>query len=106
MIFSIQKSLQIMKEIRNQINNIDDEIIRLLADRRKLSLEIIKLKNEEKSSIRDKDREKELLSHIIEIGKKYGMDSHYISKIFRAIIDDSIILQNKFILEKEKRNNG
>ncbi len=95
-----------MKEIRNQINNIDDEIIRLLANRRKLSLEIIKLKNEEKSSIRDRYREKELLSHIIEIGKKYGMDSQYISKIFHTIINDSIKLQNNFTLEKKNRNNS
>jgi len=48
-----------MREIREKINSIDDQILRLLADRRKLSVEIIKLKNQEKSSIRDKDREKE-----------------------------------------------
>ncbi len=94
-----------MKEVREKINQIDEEIIRLLADRRKLSLKIIKLKNEEKSAIRDAEREKELLSHIIKIGKKYSLDSQYISKIFREIIDDSVKLQNKFILEKEGKNN-
>lgn len=95
-----------MKEIRNQINQIDDEIIRMLAKRRKLSLEIIKLKDEEKSSIRDREREKELLTNIIKIGEKYGLDSQYISIIFRAIINDSVKIQNKFILQKEKKNNG
>ena len=93
-----------MKEIRNKINELDDEIIRLLADRRKLSLEIIKLKNLEKSSIRDKDREKELLSHIIEAGKKYGLEEDYLTKVFDVIIRDSIILQNEFILDKGNKN--
>jgi len=93
-----------MKEKREQINNLDNEIIKLLANRRKLSLEIIKLKNEGKNSIRDKAREKELLSHIIDVGKKYGLDSHYVSKIFFEIIDDSIKLQNKFVLDSENKN--
>jgi chorismate mutase / prephenate dehydratase len=92
-----------MKEIRDKINNLDDEIIRLLADRRKLSLEIIKLKNLEKSSIRDKQREKELLLHIIEAGKKYGLEEDYLAKVFDVIINDSIILQNKFIIENKNK---
>ena len=93
-----------MKEVREQINRIDEQIIRLLSDRRKLSLEIVKLKNREKSSIRDKDREKELLSHIIEAGKKYGLEEDYLTKVFDVIISDSIILQNEFILEKGNKN--
>jgi chorismate mutase/prephenate dehydratase len=92
-----------MKEIREQINKIDEDIIRLLAERRKLSLEIIKLKNLENKTIRDKEREMELLSHIVKISEKYGLDSNYISKIFREIIDDSVKLQNNFIFEKEKK---
>ena len=92
-----------MKEIREQINKIDEDIIKLLAERRNLSLDIIKLKNLEKKSIRDKEREMELLSHIVEIGKKYKLDTHYISKIFQEIIDDSVKLQNNFIFEKEKK---
>ena len=93
-----------MKEVREQINSIDEQIIRLLSDRRKLSLEIVKLKNREKSSIRDKDREKELLSHIIEAGKKYCLEEDYLTKVFDVIIRDSIILQNEFILEKGNKN--
>ena len=92
-----------MKEIREQINKIDEDIIRLLAERRKLSLEIIKLKNLENKTIRDKEREMELLSHIVKISEKYSLDSNYISKIFREIIDDSVKLQNNFIFEKEKK---
>ena len=59
-----------MEEYRKKINEIDSEIIKLLAKRRDLSREIIRLKNETQSSIRDKTREKELLAHLTDVGKK------------------------------------
>ena len=88
-----------MKEIRAKINSIDDKMLKLLAERRQLSVEIIKLKNEEKSSIRDRDREKQLLTRLVETGREYGLDTHYVSKIFQEIISDSIRIQNKFVLD-------
>ncbi len=94
-----------MKEIREKINHIDKKMIKLLSERRELSVEIVKLKNKEKSSIRDKTREKELLTRLIETGKEYGLDSHYVSKIFYEIIDDSVKLQNKFVQNEENKNN-
>jgi chorismate mutase/prephenate dehydratase len=93
-----------MQEIRQKINQIDEKIIKLLSERRDLSLEIVKLKNQDKSSIRDRAREKELLTKLIETGRVYGLDSHYISKIFYEIIDDSIKLQNKFVQKEENKN--
>jgi len=88
-----------MQEIRNKINTIDDQLLKLLSERRELSVEIIKLKNEDKSSIRDIEREKQLLSRLIETGKDFGLDSYYISKVFQEIISDSIRLQNKFVMD-------
>lgn len=88
-----------MKEIREKINSIDDQVLKLLADRRQLSIEIIKLKNEERSSIRDRDREKQLLTRLIEAGREYGLDTHFITKVFHEIINDSIKIQNRFVLE-------
>jgi chorismate mutase / prephenate dehydratase len=90
---------KVMKEIRTKINSIDDKMLKLLAERRQLSVEIIKLKNEEKSSIRDRDREKQLLTRLVETGREYGLDTHYVSKIFQEIISDSIRIQNKFVLD-------
>lgn len=90
-----------MEEHRKKINKIDSEIIKLLAKRRELSREIIQLKNETRSSIRDKDREKELLTKLVELGKKEGLDSDFITKVFHEIINDSVKLQNK-ILNRER----
>ena len=90
-----------MEEYRKKINEVDSEIIKLLAKRRDLSRGIIRLKNESQSSIRDKTREKELLTQLVELGKKEGLDSEFVTKVFHEIIDDSVKLQNK-ILNREK----
>lgn len=51
--------------------------------------------------IRDKSREKELLTKLVELGKKAGLDSYFVTKVFHEIIDDSIQLQNKIVLDKD-----
>jgi len=92
-----------MEERRKKINKVDSEIIKLLAKRRDLSREIIRLKNESKSTIRDKNREKELLTQLIKLGKKEGLDSDFVTKVFHEIIDDSIKLQNKILNQKKHK---
>lgn len=80
-------------DIRNNINDVDSEILQLLSKRRKLSEEVINSKMKTDKPIRDTDRESELLSKIIASGKDLGLDSHYVSKIFYDILDDSVRLQ-------------
>ena len=94
-----------MKEVREKVNHIDEQILKLLAERRELSLKIVKLKNEEKSIIRDKVREKELLTRLIERGREIGLDSHYVSKIFYEIVSDSVKLQNQFVLNEGNKDS-
>jgi chorismate mutase/prephenate dehydratase len=91
-----------MEEYRRKINKVDSEIIKLLAKRRKLSREIIRLKNETQSSIRDKARERELLTQLTELGKKEGLDSDFVKKVFYEIIDDSVKLQSKILNKKSE----
>jgi len=94
-----------MEKQRKKINSIDAEIIKLLAERRDLSREIINLKNEKLSSIRDKRREKELLTKIVGYGKKSGLDSYFVTKVFNEIISDSVKLQNQIVLDKDNLEN-
>ncbi len=93
-----------MKEVREKVNHIDEQILKLLAERRELSIKIVKLKNKEKSFIRDLEREKELLTRLIERGREIGLDAHYVSKIFYEIIGDSVKLQNQFVLNEENKD--
>jgi len=90
-----------MEDKRNRINLIDEQIIKLLSERRRLSKEIAQLKELSSSDIRDRNREKEVLKHIIKLAKDEGLDTHLISKIFSEIIEDSVNLQKKYFIDRE-----
>ena len=84
-----------LEELRNNINNVDADILKLLAERRKLSEDVVSTKEKFDQPIRDTDRETELLLRAINAGKEFGLDAHYVSKIFYDIIDDSVRVQQK-----------
>ncbi len=84
-----------LEDIRKSINEVDANLVKLLAERRNLSKKVVETKEENDKPIRDLERETKLLSKIISFGKEVGLDSHYVSKIFYNIIEDSIRLQQK-----------
>jgi chorismate mutase/prephenate dehydratase len=95
-----------MEDKRHRINSIDEQIIKLLSERRNLSKQIAQLKDLSSSEIRDRNREKEVLSHIIKLAKEEGLDSHFISKIFSEIIEDSVNLQKKYFITKDNKSDN
>ncbi|MBN2572338.1 MAG: chorismate mutase, partial [Ignavibacteriales bacterium] len=86
-----------MEKFRDEINKVDREIIRLLSDRRHLSEEVVKVKEISDRPIRDEKREEDLLINLIRTGKKYGLSSHFVTKIYQEIIEDSVKLQQKHL---------
>ena len=80
--------------IREQINKLDSELLKLLSERRKLSQDVIKAKDVESKPVRDFKREEEILRRLVISGKDFGLDSHYVTKIYQQIIEDSIRIQH------------
>ncbi len=99
---AVQNPAEILK-IREEINRIDAEIIRLLAERRQQSSRAVRVKEVEQSPIRDRKREEAMLVDRIRLGRSHGVDSHFITKIFHDIIDDSIRVQQDYL---QGRMNG
>ena len=87
-----------IENLRNNINKVDEKILDLLTERRKLSKEIILAKDLTDKPIRDKERESKLLKSLIKSGKEKGLDSHFISKVFYEIIEDSVRIQQQHVL--------
>jgi chorismate mutase/prephenate dehydratase len=100
-----KKTIEINK-LRQSINKIDEQLISILAERRKLSKEVIQAKEVTQSPIRDQKREEELLSRLISIGKKKGLDSTYLSKILYEVIEDSVRLQQRFVQTSKSEREG
>ncbi|MGF1751352.1 MULTISPECIES: prephenate dehydratase [Vibrio] len=87
-----------LDEIRLRLNELDDQLLQLLSERRRFSIEVAKSKVETSKPVRDASREQQLLVKLINNGKdKYQLDAPYITKIFHTIIEDSVLLQQNYL---------
>jgi len=93
-----------IREVRDDIDALDKELLTLLGKRRKHSIEAAKAKEAEPDWFRDKNREEELLANRIQIGQKLGLDSHYVTSIFQDVVDDSVRIQQEYF--QQKANDG
>lgn len=85
--------------IREQISQLDAQLLDLLAKRRQLAVAVAQTKLQDNRPIRDKNRERELLDVLINKGKPHGLDGFYITRLFQLIIEDSVLTQQA-ILQK------
>ncbi|MDR9828044.1 prephenate dehydratase [Vibrio sp. FNV 38] len=89
-----------LDDIRQRLNELDDQLLNLLSERRKMSIEVAKSKVQTSKPVRDARREQELLVKLINNGKsKYHLDAEYITKLFHTIIEDSVLLQQAYLQE-------
>lgn len=86
-----------MDDLRNRISLLDEELLNLLAQRRDLSSEVIKRKDQGGLPLRDRTREKNLLQQLIVKGKSLGLEPTFVTKIFHEIIEDSVRLQQAWL---------
>ena len=90
--------------LRNKINQLDQKLIEIIAERRQISAEVIQAKIKANIPVRDLDRERSLIKALIEQGKQYHLDDLLIKRLYQIIIEDSVLLQQKFL--QEKLNQG
>lgn len=77
-----------LEGLRRQIDDIDEEIIGLLAKRSELVKKVAGLKGE-CSLIWDPQREEQILSRLKKIGEKAGVSSRLIETLYSALFEDS-----------------
>ncbi|WP_278400605.1 bifunctional chorismate mutase/prephenate dehydratase [Hafnia paralvei] len=83
--------------IREQISTVDSKLLALLSERRELAAAVARAKQKSHRPIRDKERERELLNSLTEQGKALNLDSHYITRLFQLIIEDSVLTQQALL---------
>lgn len=83
--------------LRDRISALDLQLLELLAQRRELALDVARAKQTTHRPIRDKERERDLLARLVEAGKKYQLDGHYITRLFQLIIEDSVLTQQALL---------
>ncbi|MGV3344738.1 bifunctional chorismate mutase/prephenate dehydratase [Enterobacteriaceae bacterium LUAb1] len=86
--------------LRKKINAIDEQLLNLLSERRKLAINIAKTKIQSQRSVRDIARERELLEELIHKGKEHHLDADFITRLFQLIIENSVLTQQR-VLQKQ-----
>lgn len=82
-------------EVRNEIDNIDREIIRLLATRFGYVREVVKYKSNTASSIEASDRHKEVLQTRRDWAQQAGLSPDMIEDIYDRLV--------KYFISEEKK---
>ena len=91
-----------LKSLRNKLDKIDQQLLDVLAARKKAVSEIIDTKIEDDYLLRDKSREAEHIAELIKHGKSLGLDAYFVTKLFHQIIDYSLrIQQDKLMRQNE-----
>jgi chorismate mutase/prephenate dehydratase len=92
--------------VRAEIDALDKQLLTLLGERRKRSIEAAKAKESESNWFRDEAREQELLANRIQIGHELGLDSHYVTSVLQDVLDDSVRVQQEYFQERANEAPG
>lgn len=91
-------------EVRNEIDNIDKVIVKLLADRFEYVKEVVKYKKKDSSSIEASDRRREMLAHRREWAEECGLSADVIEKIYDTLVEYFIEEEKKIANIAEKKD--
>jgi len=86
-----------LKDIRKDIDSIDNQILELLEKRLSLMPSVIDYKIKNNLDIFDSAREKEILKNKISTAKNFSMDEKFITEIYQLIMDQSKKIQRDYL---------
>ena len=86
-----------LANLRGEIDDIDSELLQLLARRMEVSAQIGEYKKRNNVTVVQMDRWKKILADHIETGKDLGLDSELITEVFEAIHQASIERQSRIM---------
>lgn len=78
-----------LARIRRGIDGVDDGIVRLLARRRALVIELAKIKKELSLPIYDRKREQALVERVKKWGRKHKLNEEFVEVVFRLVVMNS-----------------
>ena len=90
-----QEFITALTTLREQINQVDDELLTLLGQRMKLSDKIGEYKKNNNITILQTNRWNEILERAFQKGEQLGLTKEFITKYFDAVHLESIQHQNK-----------
>ncbi len=84
-----------LKDVRKEIQKIDDQIIELIAQRTGLAEKILDAKKKEGVEIDDEEQNKVVINRAVEAATEHGMDVGAVKRIYGILIEMSIERQRE-----------
>ncbi|MBU0460358.1 MAG: chorismate mutase [Nanoarchaeota archaeon] len=79
-----------MEKLRQKIDQIDQQLLKLLQQRKELVLQIAELKKDSQLPLKQPEREKIVLEKIAQLSAKLGLDQKFTQDLFKLIIKNSL----------------
>jgi len=86
-----------LDDLRNNIDRVDEVLVRLLNERARVVCEIGRLKKESGAEIYQPEREKQVLAHVRSIGIEGPLGAEAIARLFERIIDEARRLERRVV---------
>ncbi len=83
----------LLKQLRAEIDHLDEQIIMLLAQRARLVRQVGELKRRVRLSKRDKGREEEIIRRLRALAGEQGLDGQIVEKVYRLLFAYYVSLQ-------------
>jgi len=84
-----------LADIREKIEQIDKDILTLIAERTNLAETVLELKRAEEKSIEDKEQEQIVLNRAIDYATELNLDTGSVKQIFLILIEMNIERQRE-----------
>jgi len=93
--------MRTLDELRDDIDRVDEVIVRLLNERARVAVEIGQLKKQLNVPIYQPDREKQGIEHVRNVASEGPLGADAIARLFERIIDEARGLERRTAQENE-----
>jgi chorismate mutase len=92
--------MAMLEDLRQDIDRVDEVIVRLLNERARVVCEIGRLKKELGEPVYQPDREKRVLEHVRGVAVEGPLGPDAIARLFERIIDEARTLERRVVHEE------
>ena len=88
-----------LDDLRNDIDRVDEVLVRLLNERARVACEIGRLKKAQGIELYQPEREKQVLAHVRGVATEGPLGPEAIARLFERIIDEARTLERRLMHE-------
>ena len=101
--------MRTLDELREDIDRVDEVLVRLLNERARVAVEIGRVKKEKGIEIYQPEREKQVLAHVRGVASEGPLGPDAIARLFERIIDEARRLERREVHGEQpqaEKSNG